>query len=274
MTNQSEGSTGQRGLGSAGGFLAVPSTKAAATNPPTGGLLVDQALVDSTDPLTGDPRVMQYLGDSYEVMARFHALLSDQGVLRGLIGPREAGRLWERHLLNSASVAAFLPSQGRLIDVGSGAGLPGVVLAAMLPGVEVTLLEPMERRVDWLEEVAGRLGLANVVVLRGRAEEIHGKIEAEVVTARAVAPLDRLVRWTMPLLVRGGVLVALKGRQASSEVAAARNVLKKFGAGPPEVLEAGTIDGVESTTVVRITRENVRNPKASKGPTKKPAGRG
>ena len=254
--------------------MTVPSTKLASVNPSLDRSPVNQAVVDSADPLTGDARVMQYLGDSYEAMARFHALLCDQGVLRGLIGPREAGRLWERHILNSASVAALLPSRGRLIDVGSGAGLPGIVLAAMLPGVEVTLLEPMERRVHWLQEVAERLGLANVVVVRGRAEEVHGKIEAEVVTARAVAPLDRLVRWTMPLLVRGGVLIALKGRQASGEVADARSGLKKFGAGPPEVFEAGTIDGVESTTVVRITRENVLGTKAPRGSAKRPRGRG
>jgi len=142
-------------------------------------------------------------------------------------------RLWERHLLNSAAVAQFLPTEGRLIDIGSGAGLPGVVLAAMLPGVDVTLLEPMERRADWLIEVVSQLGLANAQVRRGRAEELHGELQAEAVTARAVAPMDRLGRLAMPLLVRGGVLVALKGRQAADEVGKARGALKKMGAGGP-----------------------------------------
>ena len=210
------------------------------------------------DPLSGDERVVAYLGDAYPVLAHFHELLTSQGVLRGLIGPHEASRLWERHLLNSAAVAQFLPTTGRLIDVGSGAGLPGVVLAAMLPEVDVVLLEPMERRVDWLSEVVQALDLHNVVVRRGRAEELHGELVAQAVTARAVAPLDRLGRWTLPLLVKGGVLVALKGRQAAQEVAAARKVFKKFGAGTAEILEASTIDGVASTTVVRVVRETVR----------------
>ncbi len=209
----------------------------------------------AADPLTGDPRVVTYLGAAYEAVAAFHELLTQQGVVRGLIGPREVGRLWERHLLNSAAVAPYLPTSGRLVDVGSGAGLPGVVLAAMLPDVEVVLLEPMERRVDWLAEVADTVGLGNVVVRRGRAEEVHGEIVADAVTARAVAPMDRLARWTLPLLRPGGVLVALKGRQAADEVAAARQVLRKLGGGDAEVLQATTIEGLESTTVVRVTRE-------------------
>lgn len=210
------------------------------------------------DPLVGDERVVAYLGDSYPVLARFHELLTEQGVLRGLIGPREVSQLWERHLLNSAAAAQFLPTTGRLIDVGSGAGLPGVVLAAMLPEVDVVLLEPMERRAEWLTEVVSRLRLRNAVVRRARAEELHGELQVEAITARAVAPMDRLGRWTLPLLVQGGVLVALKGRQAVDEVGKARHALKKLGAGDAEVLQARTIDGVASTTVVRVMRENVR----------------
>jgi len=210
------------------------------------------------DLLDGDERVVVYLGDAYPVLARFHGLLTEQGVLRGLIGPREVSRLWERHLLNSAAVVQFLPTTGRLIDVGSGAGLPGIVIAAMLPDVDVVLLEPMERRARWLTEVVAWLGLPNAVVRRARAEEVQGELQAEAVTARAVAPMDRLGRWTLPLLVKGGVLVALKGRSAADEVAGARNVLKRLGAGRPEILTARTIDGVASTTVVRVVRENVR----------------
>ncbi|HEY8721555.1 16S rRNA (guanine(527)-N(7))-methyltransferase RsmG [Pengzhenrongella sp.] len=216
------------------------------------------------DPLENDERVATYLGAAYPILVHFHRLLTEQGVLRGLIGPREVSRLWERHLLNSAAVAQFLPTTGRLIDVGSGAGLPGVVLAAMLPEVEVILLEPMERRAEWLTEVVAELGLANAVVRRGRAEELHGELQAEAITARAVAPMDRLGRWTLPLLVKGGVLVALKGRQAPVEVAKARSALKKLGAGQVEILEALTIDGVESTTVVRVVRETVRGSSLSR----------
>lgn len=223
----------------------------------------DGAVTMTSDPLTGDGRVAGFFGTNYPVLARFHDLLSDQGVLRGLIGPHEAERLWERHLLNSAALVPFLPTSGRLIDVGSGAGLPGIVVAAMLPDVEVTLLEPMERRVEWLTEAVAHLQLANAVVRRGRAEELHGELQAEAITARAVAPMDRLVRWTLPLLVQGGVLVALKGRQAPAEVASARNIAKKLGGGAAEILEARTIDGVESTTVVRIVRESVRGSAAA-----------
>ncbi len=206
------------------------------------------------DPLSDDSRVVDLLGPAYPVVARFHELLTAEGVLRGLIGPREVPRLWERHLLNSAALVPYLPTNGLLVDVGSGAGLPGVVLAAMLPDVEVVLLEPMERRVDWLTEVVDRLSLDNAVVRRGRAEEAHGVLTAQAVTARAVAPMDRLARWTLPLLEVGGVLVTLKGRQAAEEIAAARHVLKKLGAGPTEIHEATTLDGLEPTTVVRIAR--------------------
>ncbi|NMR20426.1 16S rRNA (guanine(527)-N(7))-methyltransferase RsmG [Cellulomonas fimi] len=238
---------------------APHSARAEAEAPRTApGPRADGNPIDATDPLSGDPRVSSYLGAAYEPVEHFRRLLVDQGVLRGLVGPRELSRLWERHLLNSAAVAQFLPTSGRLIDVGSGAGLPGVVLATMLPGVHVTLLEPMERRCEWLDEVVATLVLDNVTVRRARAEEVRGELEAEAITARAVAPMDRLARWTLPLLVRGGVLVALKGRQAQDEVANARKVLRKFGADTAEVHDARTIDGVDATTVVRVVRETVR----------------
>lgn len=208
----------------------------------------------ASDPWVDDARVRDYLGAAYPAVQGFHELLTAEGILRGLLGPRELPRLWERHLLNSAAVAQYLPRTGTLVDVGSGAGLPGVVLAAMLPDVEVVLVEPMERRTEWLREVADRLELANVVVRRGRAEELHGALAADAVTARAVAPLDRLVRWTLPLLVPGGVLVALKGRQAQAEVESARHVVRKLGGEPAQVLQAATIAGFEPTTVVRVVR--------------------
>lgn len=124
--------------------------------------------------------------------------------LRGLIGPREIGRIWDRHILNSAAVVQYLPQTGTIVDIGSGAGLPGLVIAAMRPEAEVVLIEPMERRCTWLNEMTETLGLTNVEVKRGRAEEFHDAFEADVVTARAVAALDKLARWSLPLLRHGG----------------------------------------------------------------------
>jgi 16S rRNA (guanine527-N7)-methyltransferase len=210
------------------------------------------------DDLGTDARVVEYLGDAYPAIARFAEMLQSEGVLRGLIGPREVEILWERHLLNSAAVAQVLPPTGRLVDVGSGAGLPGIVLAAMLPDVDVVLVEPMERRTDWLAEVVAELGLQNVTVRRARAEDVHGDLIADVVTARAVAPLDRLCGWTLPLLAQGGELVAMKGRQAGAEIAAATKVIRRFGGGPARIVSVGTIPGVDATTIVRIVRETVR----------------
>lgn len=209
------------------------------------------------DPWEGDPRLSEYFGDAWDAVRRYAHLLREHGEVRGLLGPREQSRLWERHLLNSAAVVQFLPRDGVVVDVGSGAGLPGIVVAAMLPAARVILVEPMERRVAWLEEVVEELGLGNVEVFRGRAEEYDGAIEADAVTARAVAPMDRLARWCLPLLRPGGVLVALKGRSAGDEVERAKHVIRRAHGEPGEVLDAGTIQGVESTTVVRVMRKTV-----------------
>ncbi|WP_298458944.1 16S rRNA (guanine(527)-N(7))-methyltransferase RsmG [uncultured Cellulomonas sp.] len=195
------------------------------------------------------------LGAAYPAMEQFDQLLREQGVLRGLIGPREVSRLWERHLLNSASLAPHLPTQGLLVDVGSGAGLPGIVLAALLPRCEVVLLEPMERRTAWLVEVVDALGLANATVVRGRAEEQHGRMSADAVTARAVAPMDRLARWSMPMLRPGGHLVVLKGRQATTELDDAKHVLRKLKAVRTEIVAGETLPGLEPTTIVRIQKD-------------------
>jgi 16S rRNA (guanine527-N7)-methyltransferase len=210
------------------------------------------------DPYEGDARVREFFGSAWTAVERYHHKLADEGVLRGLVGPREVSRLWERHLLNSAAVVPFLPATGRIVDMGSGAGLPGVVVAAMLPDADVVLLEPMERRCAWLTEVVDELGLSNASVLRARAEEVHGTLSAQAVTARAVAPLDRLYRWALPLLGADGVLVALKGARAADEISAAEKVGRRLGAGPASIHAAHTIDGVDETTVVRVVREAVR----------------
>ncbi len=195
-----------------------------------------------------------YFGDSYPAVEAFHRMLSLHGEERGLIGPRELGRLWTRHLLNSAAVVSFLPESGVIIDLGSGAGLPGIVIAAMRPAVSIILIEPMERRCAWLAEVVEELGMTNVEIKRGRAEEFHGAFQADVVTARAVAPLDRLARWSFPLIVKGGSLVALKGKNVGNEVPPALKILRKYGVTEPEIFEAKTLESVESTTVLRATR--------------------
>lgn len=222
-----------------------------------------------TDPLDGDERLPALFGASWGVISGFHDLLRDQGVLRGLVGPREVTRLWERHLVNSAAVVPFLPETGRVVDVGSGAGLPGVVIAAMRPECEVILLEPMERRTDWLGEVIAQLDLDNARVLRGRAEDLAGEVDADAVTARAVASLDKLYGWTLPLLQVGGRLVALKGGRAAVEVDEAEAIGARLGGGPADIRVAPTLDGLEPTSVVVV--EKVRPGVAA--PTK-PVSRG
>ena len=206
------------------------------------------------DPLDGDERLVDYFGAAWPAVSCFADLLRTHGEEQGLLGPREAVRLWERHVLNSAALVPFVAGARSIIDLGSGAGLPGVVVAAMLPLTEVTLLEPKMRRVRWLNEVAEELHLANVRVVRGRAEEMVGQIRAEVVVARAVGSLSQLYHWGVPLLERSGRLVALKGERATSEVEEGDDVAAKLGLVRVEVCAASTIDGIESTTVVVARR--------------------
>lgn len=213
----------------------------------------DTAVPDGETLGTSD-RVKAYLGDAYDGVARYAEMLRDQGELRGLIGPREVPRIWERHILNSAAVVPYLPTSGSVSDIGSGAGLPGVVLAVMRPQLEVILVEPMERRTTWLSEVVAELGLTNVQVKRGRAEEYHGAFEVDAVTSRAVAALSKLVRLSMPLVRVGGEMVILKGRSVAEEVDPARKILRKYAAGDPDILEGSTVEGVETTTIVRVRR--------------------
>jgi 16S rRNA (guanine527-N7)-methyltransferase len=161
--------------------------------------------------------------------------------------------LWERHLLNSAVVAELVPHPCSLVDLGSGAGLPGIVLALLLPDVAVTLLEPMLRRVRFLEECVRDLGLENTQVRRGRAEDLAGQLAADVVTARAVAPLDRLAVLALGLVRPGGIVLAIKGVNAPQEVAAARPALRKLGVRSVDVVCAGDGKVDPAATVVRLT---------------------
>jgi len=198
------------------------------------------------------PAAAAVFGAALDKAQEFVALLATAGVTRGLIGPRETTRLWDRHLLNCAVVAELLPSSGRLVDIGSGAGLPGIVLALVKPELEVILLEPMLRRVGFLQECVESLGLENTSVVRGRAEELSGKLRADVATARAVAPLDKLAGWATGLLVPGGEILAIKGQSAEEELVAAQPVLEQLGAERAEILHVGQDKVLPETTVVRV----------------------
>lgn len=176
------------------------------------------------------PVASEVFGNQLAVADHFAHLLADTGVSHGLIGPRETPRLWERHLLNCGVVESVLPHRARLIDVGSGAGLPGLVLAIARPDLDVVLVEPMLRRTTWLESTVQELRLGNVQVLRGRAQDFWGKLRAPVVTARAVARIGELSRWCLPLLEAEGRLIALKGATAGRELAEDETELRRAGA--------------------------------------------
>jgi 16S rRNA (guanine527-N7)-methyltransferase len=159
-------------------------------------------------------------------MAAYAELLAGPGVAHGLIGPREVPRLWERHLLNCAVVVPTVPTGSSVIDVGSGAGLPGLVWALLRPDLAIVLVEPLLRRAEFLAVAVQELALTEVRVVRARAEDLAGRYAADIVTARAVAPLPRLLSWTLPLVRPGGRLMAFKGRSASAELAAASDTLR------------------------------------------------
>lgn len=184
---------------------------------------------------------------------QYAQLLAGAGVDRGLIGPNEVPRLWERHLVNSAVMAELVPPGCSLVDLGSGAGLPGIVLAMLLPDSEVVLLEPMLRRATFLEESVAELGLGNARVVRARAEQMVGKLAMDVVTARAVAPLDRLAALAVGLLKPGGIVLAVKGAKASVEVRDAKAALDRLGLRDAEVLVVGSGKVDPAATVVRLT---------------------
>ncbi|MCQ9131122.1 MULTISPECIES: 16S rRNA (guanine(527)-N(7))-methyltransferase RsmG [Streptomyces] len=195
----------------------------------------------------------EVFGDRYGDAVRYAELLAEAGVQRGLIGPREVPRLWERHILNCAVLSEVVPEGVTVCDVGSGAGLPGIPLALVREDLKITLLEPLLRRTNFLTEVVELLGLDHVTVARGRAEEVMGKIPpVHVVTARAVAPLDRLATWGIPLLRPYGEMLALKGDTAEEELKSAATALSKLGAVGTSILHVG--EGVVDplSTVVRV----------------------
>jgi 16S rRNA (guanine527-N7)-methyltransferase len=211
----------------------------------------------TTDPDAAASRDVAVFGDRLPLALRFAEHLGTSGVERGLIGPREVPRIWERHVLNCAVVASLVPDGANLVDVGSGAGLPGIPLALARPDARIVLVEPLARRVEWLREVIADLGVP-VEVERGRAEDdvVRRRWEgADVVTARAVAPLARLAGWCLPLLRPGGQMLAVKGASAADEVQRDTPAVRKLGGGVPwiERCGAGIID--PPSTVVVVERE-------------------
>jgi 16S rRNA (guanine527-N7)-methyltransferase len=191
-------------------------------------------------------------GDRLSLAERYVEHLATSGTERGLIGPREIPRLWGRHVLNCAVIESEIAQGSHVADVGSGAGLPGLCLAIARPDLELTLIEPLERRVIWLQEVVDDLGLDNVTIMRTRAELAVGMVNADVVTARAVSALSNLAGLTIPLLDGEGEVVAIKGRSAAEEIEKAAKVIRKLGGVQTSVVTVGQDLLEEPTTVVRI----------------------
>ncbi|WP_344933467.1 16S rRNA (guanine(527)-N(7))-methyltransferase RsmG [Sphaerisporangium flaviroseum] len=217
-----------------------------------------------SDELPDAPSVAHevFTGEAWPRAQAFAEMLAGPGVVRGLLGPREIPRIWDRHLLNCAVVAEAVPEAARLVDIGSGAGLPGIVLAIVRPDIRVTLLEPLLRRTTFLEECVEGLKLTNVEVLRGRAEELVGKRVFDVASARAVAPLDRLLTWSLPLLREGGQLLAMKGERAAEELHAAAERLRAYGVQTAELVTVGRGKVDPPATLVRVVAGNSPAPGA------------
>ncbi len=191
--------------------------------------------------------------DHYPAISKYVDILASTGIEWGVIGPREVDRLWDRHVLNGAALADLLPQGSTVVDVGSGAGIPGIPLAVLRPDLQVTLLEPLLRRFNFLTQTVENLGITNTSVVRGRAEEHTARYD--VVTARALAPLGRLVEWCEPLRARHGVILALKGRSAGDELAAADPVLTRLRLAG-EILTVRAHQDAEPATVVRVATRN------------------
>ncbi|MDF7663147.1 16S rRNA (guanine(527)-N(7))-methyltransferase RsmG [Bifidobacterium sp. ESL0763] len=225
--------------------------------------------VHSDQELEASTILQDVFGDALPKLRIFHGKLAKEGEQRGLIGPRDVDILWERHILNSAAIVPFIEASTEderfktIADVGSGGGFPGIVVAACLPDYELTLIEPMERRVDWLNECVEEMELGNVKVVRARSEDYIAKLKHHdgglhpfsVVTCRAVAPMTKLSAWTLPLLRRGGQLIALKGRSAPAEIRKAKKEIKKNGGLNPRALEAPVAEGFEPTYTVIVDKK-------------------
>lgn len=199
--------------------------------------------------------VEQFGQDEWDRLVAFADLIEQEGEKRGLVGPRELSRMWTRHILNSTAISEFIPNGKSVVDVGSGAGFPGLILAIIRPDLQLTLVDSMERRCDWLNYATSELGLENVTIRLGRAEDLASEIEADVVTARAVAALKKLLPWTMPLLKPGGSLVALKGIRVDDEIDDAVHVLRKYRAEWADVHVVKTFGSDEETRVLVVKKK-------------------
>ncbi|MGB3763033.1 MAG: 16S rRNA (guanine(527)-N(7))-methyltransferase RsmG [Ornithinimicrobium sp.] len=199
----------------------------------------------------------EIFGEHLPQAIRYADLLVTTGIDHGLLGPREAPKVWDRHIINCAMVESLLPHRTRVIDIGSGAGLPGLALAIARPDLRVALIEPLARRTEWLQAAVEELGLTQVTVHRARAEEMSGLIQASVVTARAVAKLDQLVGWAWPLLPIGGRLLALKGQSAADELEAAQPRLVSRGVTQTKVHFLGEDILEQPVRVVEVVRAAV-----------------
>lgn len=243
----------------------VTTSDGSSTGPP-------EATPPEGGPLEEEPAEAALVFPDMDAVRRFAAMLAGPGVVRGVIGPREAGRLWSRHLLNSAVVHEVCPAGSLVVDLGSGGGLPGVPLALARPDLEVVLLEPMLRRVMWLQDLVGELGLApRVRVERGRAGDATAR--GDVIVSRAVAPLSRLLPWSARLAVPGGRVVALKGESAADELSDVCDRLVDWGLREGRVARFGERLLADPTTAVVAERDQ-RGGDRDFTPVPSPAGRG
>ena len=193
-------------------------------------------------------------GNRLELAEKYHDSLANVAAARGFIGPKEVARLWERHILNCAVISEAFEQGLRVADIGSGAGLPGVPLAIARPDLEVTLIEPLLKRSTYLSEVKEELGLDNLTVIRGRAEDQEGEA-FDAVTSRAVAPLGKLAGWSLPLVKPGGAMVAMKGSSVSEELERDRAEITAAGGGVAEIFQVGAQLLEQPTTLIRIVRK-------------------
>lgn len=201
--------------------------------------------------------IEQLFGDNAAGAYEYHDLLATDGAQRGFIGPREVPRLWQRHILNCAVINELFPRGARLVDVGSGAGLPGIPLALARPDLNIILLEPLLKRSTFLREAVDQLGLCNVTVVRGRAEDKAVRRDIghrDIVTSRAVAPLGKLAVWSLPLVHQGGLMVSMKGETVAEELKRDMTLIKKAGGGRASILRVGAELLDEPATVIRIPR--------------------
>lgn len=249
----------------------VPAGSASGAAPAAGPVASAPVAVDPPMVEPEPPVAVEVFGDGIVTARVYVQLLATDGVIRGLIGPRETGRLWSRHLLNCAALGELLPRDAGVVDVGSGAGLPGLVLAIARPDCRVALLEPLDRRVRFLLEAVDRLDLTNCLVVRSRAQDAPSDVRgADVVVSRAVAPLGRLAGWCAGLARPGGTFLALKGSTAQEELRRDEGALLAAGLRDPAVVRLAGPAG--ETFVVRATRSADRPGRSGRPDRSRPLG--